>query len=362
MNVPSDDVFAFRSPGLPGDAPGTLTIPNEAPTPMLRCISFGPGHHHARPITSLSELDTDFEAGHRVWLDVAGVGDGALLEALGSRFDLHPLALEDAVNLQQRPKYETYDHHDFLVMRMLRLQESGFESEQVSLFLSDAVVITIQATSVDCFDPVRRRLGLANARLRSRPLDYLAYCLVDAVVDMAFPALEDVGDRLGDVEEEVLAGRAKNVLEQIYLLRRELVSLRRIFWPLREALSAVHREDDGFFSEDTKLYLRDTRDHAHQVLELIDTYRELSGSLLDLRLSLLGRKANEVMKVLTLVATIFMPLSFLVGLYGMNFDTSSPWNMPELSWRYGYLALLTLLVLVAGGLIGFFARKGWLSD
>lgn len=360
--------FGRRRRNRPGAAPGTLNFDASQGRSRLRAIVYSAedGILTDRCFEGLEALD-DLPAGprHRLWLDITGLGDEAVVRGVAERFGLHPLAVEDAVNVHQRPKFDAYDKHLFIVLRMVRREEDErISTEQISLFLLDDAVITMQERPGDCFDPVRQRMGSPHARLRKKGLDYLAYALVDSVVDFGFPELEKLGDRLEELEEEILDDPRRSLVPEIHVVRRELLVLRRAMWPLREALSQVIRETKPFdrFQEDTKLYLRDTYDHTVQLIEMVETYRELSASLLDVYLSTLGQKTNEVMKTLTLVATIFIPLGFLAGLYGMNFDTRSPFNMPELGWDYGYPMLIGLMATVAFGQLWWFWRKGWLGD
>lgn len=290
-----------------------------------------------------------------VWVSVAGLGDLGVLRQLANVFGLHRLALEDVVHTHQRPKLEDYPEHQFLVLRMLDDERVG-ETEQMCLFLGDDYVLTFEEHRGDCFDLVRHRLRDPGSRLRRHGVDYLAYALVDAVVDAYFPALEKLGDRLEAAEDKVVAGETHaDVLHELHCVRRELVQARRALWPLREVVAGLMRGDSRRVTTETRVYLRDVYDHVVQLLDLLENHRELGASLTELHLASASVRLNEVMKVLTLIATIFIPLTFVVGIYGMNFD-----YMPELHWRYGYPAVLGSMLVVGLSMLVWFRRRGWL--
>jgi magnesium transporter len=299
------------------------------------------------------------------WVDVQGLGDVETVRALGDRFDLHGLALEDVINVHQRPKVELYENHVFIVTRMVggpATDGGGADTEQVAMFLGADFLLTFQERSGDCFEPVRERLRHAGGRIRAARADYLAYTLIDAVIDGYFPVLEGYGERVERLEDAVTARPDAALVAQIHALKRDLLTLRRAIWPQREMVNALIRDESSLVAEPTRLYLRDCYDHAIQLMDMIETYREIASGLVDLHLSSFSARLNEVMKVLTIIATIFIPLSFITGLYGMNFDPSaSRWNMPELGWRYGYPFALGLMGVVAIGLLVYFRRKGWIG-
>jgi len=305
--------------------------------------------------------------GEICWLDLEGQ-DVALLGELGRRLEIHPLALEDVANIGQRPKVEDYANSLFIVVDLVRVRDGGdLCREQVSLVLQDRLLMSVRESGGeppdggDLFEPVRARLRIGKGRIRSAGADYLAYALIDTVVDHFFPVLESLGERIEDIEDSLLDEPTRDDLNALHKLKRELLLLRRSAWPLRDALSSLLRLDSPLVHRDTHVYLRDVADHVAVVIDVIETYREMVSSLVDLYLSAVSNRMNEVMKVLTIIATIFIPLSFIAGLYGMNFDTSaSPYNMPELHWAFGYPFALLLMAAVAGGLLLFFRRKGWL--
>ena len=298
-----------------------------------------------------------------LWLDVTGLGDAALVQSIGEHFGIHRLALEDVLHPNQRPKVERHEEVDFVVVRMARIaSDDALDVEQVSMFLGKDFVITFQERHGDVFEPVRNRIRESRGRIRGQKSDYLLYALVDAVVDNVFPIVEKISERLEDEEDKVLRGEdEETAAERIYDIRRELILLRRAIWPLREAVNELYREDSPRITEDVKPYLRDVSDHTMQLVDLLESEREVVGTLMDVHLTQVSNRMNEVMKVLTIIATIFIPLGFLAGLYGMNFDPGvSPYNMPELSWFYGYPFALSIMALIAIAMLFFFRRKGWL--
>jgi magnesium transporter len=295
-----------------------------------------------------------------VWVDVAGLGDATVIEAIGNLFGLHRLALEDVVNVHQRAKVEPYDTNLFFVARMPDARTEN-PSEQISFFLGDRWVITFQERAGDDFGSVRARLR-RGGRLRGMGSDYLLYALIDSCVDAWFPVIETFGERLEHLEDGILERSRRDTIDQIYGIRRELLELRRSVWPLRDALGALYRDPTVLISTDTRVYLRDCYDHAVQIIDLVENNREIAANLTDLYLSAASNRMNEVMKILTIISTIFLPLSFIAGVYGMNFDTGKPLNMPELKWWFGYPFALGLMAATALGLLVFFRRKGWMTS
>jgi len=289
-----------------------------------------------------------------VWVDVIGVGNVDMLRELGEEFGLHRLALEDVVNVHQRAKVEDYGEHAFVVMRMIDAQKPT-GTEQFALFVGADFVLTFQERQGDCFGMVRQRLRDPAGQLQKRGADYLAYALLDSVVDAYFPVLERMDDRLEVIELEVLDGEAVSAVRDLHDVRRCLLELRRAVWPLREATSSLVRGDARHFSADVLPYLRDVNDHVVQLLDLLENAREMSSSLLELHLSTINHKLNEVIRVLTVISTIFIPLTFVVGVYGMNFD----W-MPELRVWWGYPACLLVMLVLALLMLRWFRKRRWL--
>jgi magnesium transporter len=349
----------FQAPGTP---PGTLR-PHDAPSAhevTVTLMDYTPESVLEKPLASIEEAFPYRDSSSVTWINVNGLQDAELLQKLGSHFGLHPLALEDVLNTGQRPKMEDYEDHYFIVMKELR-PEGSRRSEQISFFLGRSWVLTFQETAGDPFDPVRERIRKGKGRLRRAGADYLAYALMDALVDGAFPMLESLGERIEELELELVGNPSRQTLHEIHRLKRELLYLRRTAWPQREVILALQREESTLVRPETRVYLRDCYDHTIQVLDMVETYRDLAGGMLDVYLSSVSNRMNEIMKVLTVMASIFIPLTFLAGLYGMNFNTAAgPWNMPELNWAWGYPALLGLMAAVAVGMLAYFRRRGWL--
>jgi len=341
-----------------GAMPGTLVAAPEATPPVNRLIAYGPETVEHRPITDPGELRAILHGPGVAWVDVQGLGDEATLRHVGEIFSIHPLALEDAVNVPQRPKSERYDAHQLFITRMTRINERmEVETEQVSIFFGARFVLTLQEHYGDVFDPVRRRIQAGKGLIRQSGPDYLAYALIDTIIDEYFPVAEALGDQLSDLEEEILARPTPRGLRRIHRMRRQLLGLRRAVWPQREAVSVLIREESPLVTAQVKQYLRDCHDHTVQIADVIETYRELAASLMDIYLSSTSQRTNEVMKVLTIMASIFIPLTFVAGVYGMNFE-----HLPELKLPWAYPALLGLMVLIAVGMLIYFRRRGWIGS
>ncbi len=353
---------AFARQTLPGAPPGVVQTDPKAARPVVQLIAYGPGPLVEQKVDDLSKID-DFLARYSVvWVNVEGLGDADTIRQLGKIFHLHPLALEDVVHVHQRPKVEQYGDTLFLVARMVRLN-GQLDTEQVSLFLGKNFVLTFLEDPGDSFDPVRQRLRSGPGRMLSSGASYLTYALLDAVIDAYFPVVENLGERLETVEDTIVVQPTRTAIAQVHDLKRDLRTLRRAMFPLREAINLLSRDSDSLIDDDTRVYLRDCYDHTVQIIDLVETYRELGADLTDLYLSSQGNRMNEVMKVLTIISTLFMPLSFIVGVYGMNFNTDiSPWNMPELNSPYGYPTVWAVLVTLALGMLWWFYRKGWFEN
>jgi magnesium transporter len=304
------------------------------------------------------------------WIHVEGL-DVDVVKRLGDGFGLHPLTQEDLLNTDQRPKFEDFGDYLFLVLKMFLPPERNTaptggqngdpHSEQMSLVVGPNWVLSFVERERPLFDGVRERLKAGSGRTRKMGADYLAYSLMDTVVDNYFSTLETTGEDVEALEEDLVHNPGPEVLREVYKLKRSLIFLRKSVWPLREVISAVTRTESPLIQDTTKLYLRDVHDHAIQVIDIIETFRDMTSGMLDMYLSSLSNRMNEIMKVLTIIATIFIPLTFIAGLYGMNFSPdASPWNMPELRWRFGYPAALLVMALTAAGLLYFFRRKRWI--
>jgi len=297
------------------------------------------------------------------WINVDGLHEIDVIEKLGTCFDVHPLVLEDILNTDQRPKMEDLESYIFLVLKMLYSDEKHREihSEQVSLILGKNFVISFQESMGDVFDAVRERLRSGKGRIRKMGPDYLTYALLDAIVDNYFVILEKIGDKVESMEEDLVSNPVPETLQQIYNLKREMIYLRKSVWPLREVINGLLRQESKLIRKDTHVYLRDLYDHTIQVIDTIETFRDMISGMLDIYMSSVSNKMNEVMKVLTIFAAIFIPLTFVAGVYGMNFDPSaSPFNMPELGWPLGYPLALVVMIAVAITMLVYFKRKKWL--
>ena len=345
----------------PGTAPGTLLADPSAHRSSLNLISYGDADFDERDEVSVADVEAAKGSRPVLWINVNGLADVALIESLGNVFGLHGLALEDVVNVHQRPKAEAYEDHVFIVTRMA-LPGSHLDTEQVSIFVGDDFVLTFQERPGDCFDLVRDRLRHSRGRIRKSGPDYLAYALIDAVLDAYFPILEEYGERLERLEDAVISRARPELIEEVHGMKRNLLSLRRAIWPHREMVNELIRDEASVVSGQTRVYLRDCYDHAIQLMDIVETYREIASGLVDIYLSSMSARLNDIMKVLTVIATVFIPLSFIASLYGMNFDPdASPWNMPELTWRFGYPLALLLMAAVAGVLLAYFVRRGWIG-
>ncbi len=347
-----------RSP--PGSPPGLLAVDPAAAPPRLSLMRYGPAG--LAEIADPAPEDLAPRPGEIVWLNVAGLGDAALLQRLAGIFGLHPLAMEDAVSHHQRPKFEDYERHHFIVLRMPDPGDARFSAEQVALCLGEGFVVTFQERPGDVFDPVRARLRNPASALRGHGADRLAHALVDAVIDAYFPVLERLGERIEALEDIVVADPGPDRIAAIHAIRHELMAIRGAIWPTRDLLSAMMRDDSDRIGAQTRVYLRDCQDHAFQLLETLETYREVAAGLVELHLSSQSNRMNEVMQVLTLIATIFIPLTFIAGVYGMNFDPDAGrFAMPELRWAWGYPVVMAAMAVIAGLLVLWFRRKGWLG-
>lgn len=347
--------FHKRHPPV-GAPPGTLVFPEERQPASVRVTLYGPDDVEEHENVAVDDIPTHLAGDRVVWIDVCGLGDEPLLRRLAEIFDIHPLALEDVVNVPQRPKAEAYDQQHLVITRMARAAKGYLDVEQVSLFIGSRYLLTIQEREGDAFDPVRMRIRAGKGLIRRSGPDYLAYALIDAVLDGYYPVLEELGDRLQAIEERILREVRPSSQRSIHRIRRDLLVLRRAVWPQREAVGALVREESPLITAQVRQYLRDCLDHAVQILDVIDTYRELASSLMDTHMSAVGQRSNEVMKVLTIMASIFIPLTFMAGLYGMNFD-----YLPELHYRWAYPGLLSLMLLVAAGMLFYFRRRHWLG-
>ena len=351
---------------VPGSMPGTLNIEPNAPVPVIVLIDYNEKTAIRLQVETPEECAAHLDTESVSWVDVKGLGSEDILKRLGAVFTLHPLVLEDIVNVPQRPKVEEYEDQLLIIARMVMLRRSGrsFLTEQVSFILGRHYLLTVQEEPEnDCFAAVRERIRLNKGTIRKHKADFLAYTLLDSIVDGFFPILENYGEEIEELEDEVVANPTRQTLEKIHKIKRELLTLRRSIWPQRDAINSLIRDGSDLISDEVRVYLRDCYDHAVQVLDMVETYRELSSSLMDVYLSSVSNRMNEVMKFLTIVSTIFIPLTFIAGVYGMNFNTEkSPFNLPELNWYWGYPLCWVLMITIAAVLIIFFKRKGWFEN
>lgn len=351
----------FRRPAMEGIPPGSILIDPNALKPNIHLMAFSPEAFAESAITQVRDIAPYLGKWPVVWVNVTGLGDEEVIRQIGDIFHLHRLALEDVVNLYQRPKVELYGDHLFITSRMISKQ-IAFETEQLSLFLGKGFVLTFQQKIGDCLDPVRNRIRTKLGRVRESGADYLAYAILDAAVDDFFPTLEAYGERMDALEDEVLDNPSPDILPRIREVKRDLMTIRRAIWPQREAINTLTRDPLPLIADETRIYFRDCYDHVIRLMDITETFRELSSDLMDVYLSSLSHRMNEVMKTLTVIASIFIPLTFIVGIYGMNFDIeSSPWNMPELYSRWGYPAVMLFMLSLSLGMLYYFRRKGWMG-
>lgn len=348
--------------------PGTLDLKVDALPPTIVLIDYNERKATRVKIRKPEDCASYLDTASVSWIDVLGLGNQDTWRGLGKVFNLHPLTQEDVVNIPQRPKVEDYENQLVIIAWMVMLNQDsdndGFYKEQVSLILGKHYLLTVQEEpKYDCFGAVRDRIRTNKGIIRKQGADYLAYTLLDAIIDGFFPVLEEYGERIDELEDEVVVNPTRKTLEKIYKIRRELLTLRRAIWPQRDAINALIRDGSNLISPDVRIYLRDCYDHTVQVMDMVETYRELTSGLMDVYLSSVGNKMNEIMKLLTVISSIFIPLTFIAGVYGMNFNTEkSPWNMPELNWYWGYPLCLALMLAIAGGLVFFFWRRGWFEN
>lgn len=353
--------FNYKPPGTP---PATLEAPEgTSGRPTLRLVQFDAETFSDETHESFESLIARFDPAKVNWIDIDGLGDVELLQKAADRFGLHPLAIEDVLNTAQRPKIESFESHYFIVSCFVYPHEGDeLRIEQLSLFLGSNFLVTVQEEGgLDAFEKIRTRLRSGRGLARRSGPDYLAYTLLDAAVDSIFPVLESVGDSIEEVEEELLENPRRDSLRHLYESKRILLALRRAAWPHREIFNTLLRDETGLVARGTQWFLRDCYDHTTQIIDIIESYRDLSAGLMDLYLSSVGFRTNEIIRVLTIVSVLFIPLTFLAGVYGMNFSTEFPWNMPELHWPFGYLFFWAVCITLVLSMLAFFKRKGWLK-
>ncbi|HXS19482.1 MAG TPA: magnesium/cobalt transporter CorA [Polyangiaceae bacterium] len=377
-------MIAFKRHKPPtGARPGMFAVQVGSPKPRISQFIYDGEFLQETRIDSVAELRKDCPGELVRWIDVQGLGDADVLLELAEIFKIHQLAIADVVNVPQRPKNEAYDHHQLIIVRMARINNTGpsgsrrftmpptpsvlsaaqqpvnhpeqhFDVEQVAIIVGANFVITFQERYGDVFDPVRQRLRMASGKIRCQGADYLAYALVDTVIDGYFPVMELLSETLEDLEDEVLTTPSSRHPEEIHRIKSLLLSLRRSLWPMRDMLNSILREPTTYIKDDTRVYFRDVLDHAIQLSEVLETQRETVIGLMNTYLSVMSNRTNEVMKVLTVITTIFIPLSFITGIYGMNFEF-----MPELGSKLGYPLVWLVMVSVGVALGYYFKKQGW---
>jgi magnesium transporter len=385
----------------PGTPPETLVADPNAPKGRIWAIGYGgrraaesaenPGADHGEIDSATPDQVRALRGEYnRIWVNVDGLGDAELVRTLGEMFGLHRLALEDVLSTHQRAKADEFGDHIFIVVREPTLLSPGrgeagsaeagpspiasaddyppvpsapghFDTDQISIFMGRDFVVTFQEKPGDCLEPVRARIRAARGKVCAANSDFLVYSIIDTIIDAYFPVLERFGERLEDLETRAVENPTSRTVHEIHEIKRELLIMRRTVWPAREALSSLLRDENPLISSEARVYLRDAYDHLVQLIDVLENYRELGSDLMDIYISSQSHRLNEVMKVLTVIATLFMPLTFIVGVYGMNFDRASPFNMPELGWRYGYLGCWLVMLLTTGGMLAWFWRRGWIG-
>ncbi|MBU1162071.1 MAG: magnesium/cobalt transporter CorA [Proteobacteria bacterium] len=342
-----------------GASPGTLIHIGEQKVDETRItlIDYDEEHLQERVLDGIEEAFPLKDLPTVTWINIDGLHQLDIIEKVGQHFNIHPLVLEDIVNTGQRPKTEEFEDLIFVVLKMLHYNENSekITSEQFSLVLGSNFLITFQEIQGDVFKTVRERIRKSKTRIRKAGCDYLAYALIDAIVDHYFLILEKLGEKIEALEEDLLENPSPETLQTLHEMKREMIYLRKQIWPIREIINSLVKSESSLIQEQLHVYFRDVYDHTIQIIDTIESYRDILAGMLEIYLSTLSNKMNEVMKVLTIIATIFIPITFIAGVYGMNFKF-----MPELEWRWGYVMVWAIIVVAAGIMIGFFKKKQWL--
>jgi len=353
---------SLKKRGLP---PGSLVHVGEKKTEKVRIsiIDYSTGRFEEKEVRNVEECFPFKRKPTVTWINVDGLHEVDIIEKLGKCFEIHPLVLEDILNTDQRPKMEDFDKYIFFILKMLYIdiKTQEIHSEQVSLILGKNFVISFQESIGDIFDAVRERIRKGKGRIQKMDADYLVYSLIDAIVDNYFIILEKIGERVESMEEDLVSNPVPQTLQKIYNLKREMIYLRKSVWPLREVINGLLREESKLIKDSTHIYLRDLYDHTIQTIDTIETFRDMISGMLDIYMSSVSNKMNEVMKVLTIFAAIFIPLTFVAGVYGMNFSPdASPFNMPELNYYWAYPMILFAMAIIGVIMLIYFKRKKWL--
>lgn len=357
--------------GPPGTAPATLTphlVDGKVSKPAIQVIEYDKDHLQEHDVVDLVELAERFDSRKVTWINIDGLGDVEALTFLGQRFNLHPLALEDVLNTGQRPKVETGEDYVFIVAQMVyQDKEKTICGEQVSIFFGKNFLITVQEEGkYDVFDPVRERLRTGRGEIRKSKADYLAYALLDSIIDHYYPVLEEIGNSIEDLEDDLIERPSREMVLALHEYKRSLTQMRRYVWPLRDVVNGLLHDPSGYITSPTKIFLRDCYDHTVQLMDLVESYKELTSGLMELYHSSVGLRTNEVMRVLTVITSIFIPLTFIAGVYGMNFAPATaegkklPLNMPELYLPHGYIDVMAFMAVIAIVQLLIFKKMKWL--
>ncbi len=352
--------FFIRRSKKSGLAPGTLIHigKKRAQDIKITVIDYDENSVTEKQLKDIEESFPFMDKHTSTWINIDGIHQVEVIEKIGKHFDMHPLILEDIVNTEQRPKIEDYGNYVFVILKMLYLDEKkeGIQAEQISLIIGPKFVISFQEDKErDVFDTIRQRIRSGKGRIRKMGPDYLAYSLIDAIVDSYFVILEEIGELTEDLEEEVISDPSPKTSKAIHSLKREMIFLRRCVWPLREVIRGLETSESSLIKEGTKVYLRDVYDHTIQVIDNVETFRDVISGMVDVYLSSVSNKMNEIMKVLTIFSTIFIPLTFVVGVYGMNFKF-----FPELEWKYSYPILWAIMISIGVGMLIYFRKQKWI--
>jgi magnesium transporter len=361
MQVPQKDVI--KKINKRGTSPGSLIFTGHKKVDKTKIVVFdyNADSYSEREIKDINEL-TEFKDSNKVsWLNITGLDDIKTIEKIGQVFKLHPLVLEDILYVQHAAKLDNYDDYLFMIVKMIDLSPvQKLNIEQVSFILGKNYLITFQEDEEDVFDIIRGRIRENIGRIRKSGPDYLMYRLVDSIVDSYFFLLENLDKRIDKLEDKIIEAPAKVSVSSLHVIRKEISRLKRAVFPLQDIIHALDKEEETFLRKGTYLFLRDLSDHLKHFISALDNDRETINALMELYLSNAGHRMNEIIKFLTILSTIFMPLTFIVGIYGMNFKTEASWlNMPELSWKYGYPAVMLFMLLIAAGMFYYFKKKKW---
>ncbi len=351
--------FVKKRSGKTGLPPGSIVYTGEKVVENIKMflIDYDDKNVEFRELSAIEEAFPFKHLPTVTWLNIYGLHETQNLEKIGEEYGIHPLVLEDILHTDQRPKVEFYKDYIFIVFKMLSYDEhkEEIQAEQISLILGENYVITFQEREGDVLDPVRERIKNPKSRFRKYGTDYLAYAIMDVIIDHYFAVLEIMGEKIEYLEGKVIESTGSSLVQEIQFMKRELIFLRKSIWPLREVLSELSREEDSLMSDEMRPYLRDVYDHTIQIVDTVETFRDMVSGILDIYLSSVSNRMNEIMKVLTIIATIFIPLTFIVGVYGMNFNF-----MPELSWKWGYPVVWLIITIIVLCMFAYFRKKKWL--